>query len=769
MGGGRGGRFGVSVARLRRWLLTGVIVLLVALTGIVFFARWKTRKFLHDLPGKMGADIRSQANGYTYSQSVKGRTLFTVHAAKAIQRQNGKTTLHDVSLTLYGPVGSNRADTIRGAEFEYDQPNGVVRATGEVFMDLASPADDHVAVDGKAKPAGKRITATTSGLIFLQKLGVAATDQPIHLQYGELRGGATGADFETDTGVLRLRSNVQMDGVQDRQPLHLRAASAELDRTTRVATLHTADVTSGSTHAAGDTVVLDAGPSGGIDVIRADGHAVVNGADGLSAAAPKMVAHLNAASKPSLVTMTGGVRVVSQDSTGTAQEAVMHFNAAGQPSVAEMTGTVRLHETSASSVDDLAADKLLANLQQDASRRSVLHDATASGSAFLHTVSLTTPARSTTVRGDTLHAVMGHAGRKTFVAALTGAGATGLDDDDGKGGVRSSTGDTLTVTLLPPGGAKAASAIQTAVQAGHVVVTAKSAAAKGKAASETRATAARADFAGDGGRLTLTGSPVVTGDGMQMAAERVVMLQASGDAEATGAVSGVYVPADKPDAEPVHVMADHATVSNSGGQARFFGGAKAARMWTGTAQVEAPVIELERGTGRMVAHAPVGSAGAGVVHLLLPVAAAKGKTGTARVTGSSLLYVPAEGAKAAHADITGGVRMDSAGSVLTAKQAVATLSGAQPSGVMSGSVQQVVATGDVRLRQPGREGQGDRLVYTAADELYVLTGSPKVVDSQKGSITGTTLVLHGVDGSVEVSGAGTQRVHTETDAATPRR
>jgi len=200
MGGrrGRGGRF--SVARLRRWLLVGVIVLLAALAGIVGYARYRARKFITDLPHRLGIDVKSETNGYTYSQSVKGRTLFTLHAAKAIQRENGKTTLHDVSVIVYGPVGSNRQDSIKGAEFEYDQPNGVIRAAGEVHLDLASPAQQGAA----AKPDAKRIEVTTSGLVFLQKLGIAATDDPIHFTYGDIRGDAKGADYDSDTGLLRL-------------------------------------------------------------------------------------------------------------------------------------------------------------------------------------------------------------------------------------------------------------------------------------------------------------------------------------------------------------------------------------------------------------------------------------------------------------------------------------------------------------------------------------------------------------------------------------
>lgn len=760
MGSRRGRAGGFSVTRLRRWLLVGVVVLVAALAAFLGIARYKARKLLHDLPGKLGIDIKSQANGFTYSQSVKGHTLFTLHAAKAIQRQNGKTTLHDVAITLYGPEGSHQTDSIRGAEFEYDQPNGIVRAMGESHLDLASPQQQ-----GKAD--AKRIAVTTTGLVFLQKLGVAATDQPLHVDYGDLHADATGADYETDTAILHLRSAVTMHGTQGGKPVIMTASSAELDRTRRLTTLHGATVRSDDTTASGDLVVLDAGPSGGIDEIRADGHATIQSGDGIRAQAPKLVAKISEQGKPTIAVMSGGVTLAQPDGTGSAQTATIHFNKMGAAETADLTGSVTLDQNSDSSHDHLTADTLVTVLAQDARHHTVLQNATATGHAQLRSVSTGQPAKTTVVYADTLHTILATSGNKRYVASLAGSGNTKLNEDDGAGTLRTSTGDTLVVKLLPPGSAKSNSSVQSASQNGHVTVIAKSPAKGNKAASETHATAAHADFDSSTSKLVLTGTPSVTGDGMQITADRIALTQGNGDADATGNVRGVYQ-SQKND-EPVHVTADHATVASP--VAKFFGGTHAARMWTTSSQMEAPVIEVDRSTNRLMAHAPSGSLTTGTVHLLLPPSAT-GKNsksdGLVRIIGSSLLYVPADKTQSAHADVTGGVHMQTAGASLTAKQAVATLSGTSPN-VLSGNLQQIVATGAVTLTQPGRTGQGERLVYTSADEKYVLTGTaqnpPRVTDSQKGSITGPTLVLHGADESVEVEGTSSRRVHTEVDAS----
>lgn len=82
----------------------------------------------------------------------------------------------------------------------------------------------------------------------------------------------------------------------------------------------------------------------------------------------------------------------------------------------------------------------------------------------------------------------------------------------------------------------------------------------------------------------------------------------------------------------------------------------------------------------------------------------------------------------------------------------------------------MVATGHIEMDQPGRRATGEQVVYTASDGTFVLTGTatalPKVVDEQRGTVTGTSLRFHPGDDNVVVSNGGEsgsgQRVRTET-------
>jgi lipopolysaccharide export system protein LptA len=806
-----------SVARLRRWLAAGAILLVIILGGLLSYAHYKAKRLIANLPHQLGIDIKSETNNFTWSQSIKGRTLFTLHAAKAIQRENGKATLHDVNITIFGPVGSNRQDNIQGAEFEYDQPNGVVRATGDVHLDLASPSQE-----AAAKPGAKRIIVVTSGLIFLQKLGIAATDQPLHFIYGDMKGGATGADYETDTGILRLRSAVTADGTQNGQLVHIRATAAEIDRNTEIANLTNAHITSDDNIASGDNVQLQIAKGGGVQAVEAQGNTSLESSTGIKAQAPHMHARMTPQGKLENVLMTGGVQLQDAGGTGSSNQATLHFNPAGLPLQAVLDGAVKLSQTANNgALNTVTAPHLVAGLMQDATQHTQLRQAVATGGAVLHSVAPKTlpngktVSQTTILHADTLHAATEADGKQRYISQLDGAGSTRVEQDDGAGNLRTSSGDTLQAKLAAPGHAPkkpgtGAGTLQSAVQTGHVVVTQHTAAANGKPAQDSRATATRADFDQVTNKLVLTGSPQVTGPGLQMAADRIVMAQTGGDAEATGSVNGTYVQDNtngKP-AEPVHVLADHATVAGGGASAIFYGGSKPARMWTSTSQMDAPVIETERTTGRLFAH---GNSPADRIHLALPQAQPKPKpqidtsaqaqttppappksqakpagklesaAGVVRITGGTLTYLPAEGTKLAHADIAGGVRMDTPDSELTASDAVATLQSsgapgngarAQP-GMMAGNIETILATGSVRLQQPGRIATGERLLYTAAGQRYDLTGTtaapPRVVDSLKGTTTGAALIFHGGDDSVEVVGEPGRRVRTETQTAHPSR
>ncbi len=130
----------ITIKRLRLLIVGLACLLMAVLGGFLIYARYRIRHFTKDLPGRLGMNIQQTANGYTYSQSEKGHTIFTIHASKLVQfKGNGHAVLHDVGITLYGPPGTDREDRVYGSDFDYDQNNGIASAKGEVQIDLQAP------------------------------------------------------------------------------------------------------------------------------------------------------------------------------------------------------------------------------------------------------------------------------------------------------------------------------------------------------------------------------------------------------------------------------------------------------------------------------------------------------------------------------------------------------------------------------------------------------------------------------------------------------
>jgi lipopolysaccharide export system protein LptA len=842
-----------SVQRLR-WVLVAVAVLLVGvLAAYIGYGRYRQIAALRRILQKSGVHITRDTNGVTYSQSVGGKTIFTLHAAKATQIGDGKWALHDAEMTLYGRM-PERPDHIYGAEFEYDEKEGVARALGEVHMDLEAPqsvangkAADPLNAEAHAEST-EVIHVRTSGLVYLRRLGVAATDQAVEFRYGGVECTAVGAEFNTNQNILHLLANVQMDGVAHGKPMHMTAARADLDRTTSTANLVEPVVTSGDGSASAHTAVLNVRKDGSIERLVATGDVLLRtGTQEIGAA--RLDAVLNERSVPETAKMSGGVTMVDRDARrpmdGKAAQVDVAFDAQGAVKKITGTGGVML-----SSVDRVAGggedvnglarglkgQTMVATFVPTTKKsKTRLSDLLVTGDARGRSESLVAPStaakagaaktltgtkvKTEQIAADNLHVVFGvGTDGKVSPRRLYGTGHTLLQQDAPMEEREVSTGDTLDATLssAPVKGNSGAITIASVVQTGHIEIHSRAAdkvLAGGKIESgeEATASATRAEYNGTSERLTLTGAPRLSDKTATMTAGVVVVDQRTGDAEAHGAVetamegspgsgsgsgsgagsgSGSGLSAGP---QPVtHVLSSSARFVHATQLMEFKGtDAEPAKMWQDASQVDAATLLLD-GVRRTFSARP--AAPGGLVHAVFAGKATQAVTAAktekkstseagkvVRVSGRKMDYSEAQ----REATFTGNVRMDGDMGEVTAQQAVVFLSqpkagtpkpadsGVTAANPLGGSLDRAVAYGDVQLVQPGRQGVGDQLTYTAAMDSFVLTGTaghpPHIVDAQQGNVTGTTLVFGQSGSTIVVAGdtapgkSGHGRVRTETE------
>ena len=857
-----------TVARLRQGIVVLACLLIAVLIGVFIYARYRLRHFEKDLPARLGINIQQTANGFTYSQSSQGHTLFTIHASKLIEyKKGGQAHLHDVAITLYGPPGSNRIDRIYGADFDYDPQAGIATAKGDVQIDLAGlgaqagaepanpparqPSTQPVAPDDSAAEQNT-IHVKTSALTFNQKTGEASTDEHVEFQLPKAGGSSMGASYNSKTGLLILNSQVEITTSNNGNLAVVHAAHAQLLRDSKQAFLINASSEYQAEKGSADQAIIYFRPDGSAQHIDAQGHVRVVTDSGAEVTSQTSQIQLDAKSQPLQADMGGGVNFVSNDANqsmhGNAVEGTLTFGANSTLKHAQFRNAVSFvdqvlklaNDPTGTASRQVQASKLDVDFVPGPDgKKSVAQKALATGNASvnLHTIPSKGPQELTTITGDQLLATLDNG---TTIKQLDGSGHTKIVDLAQDGSTNTSTGDQLHMTFSPqakpaPAGTTLTAAdgivkqpskhsssadsqtsqVETAIQDGNVVLTQTPAKKPGVTADPATLTAwaKHAEYHASDQILHLTGNPRLNdGQSLQMAAEAIDYHRDSGDATALGSVKATYTQPNKqaiaPASQaptlggqgPVHVTADRGQLQHATNNSIFYGSVHSpARMWQGTNSVLAPVIELSKSEQTLKAHGDERNTDPVVNANLTSALGAKHQQSVVRVHSQTLFYSDAE----RRADFQGTVTAEDPDGVIRADQTQVYLVPSQksPAGSHAESngqnstaqlsskqspppqtpaqtptqtptqtqIDHIVATGRVVITQPGRKGVGEKLVYTADDGRYVLTGTPgnppHVYDQIKGTTTGATLIFNSQDDSVVVSGGQSRAV---TDTRTPK-
>jgi lipopolysaccharide export system protein LptA len=645
----------VTVERLRLAILGLAGVLLVGVLLFFAYARWQIRRIGRDLPGKLGIEIQQSSNGFTFSKSQGGRTLFTLHAAKTVQyKGGGHAILHDVSITLYGAQGGT-VDHIYGDDFDYDPVNGIVRADGAVQIDLQVPTVSSAPAAGTPSDASKStVYVKTAGLTFNEKTGLASTSQRFEFELPQAKGSAVGASFNSTTGELILQSDIALESSLDGNPLFLHAHHAQFDRASRILYLLADETEYAQSRSSSDQAIVYFRPDDSASEIKARGHVTIVGSEGQRITSETAHVSLDLKSQPQQVDLMGGMLYVSNDALrqvhGSASTGTLFFGPGATVQKAHLESTVSIvddekpqPQTSPASTPasgsylslnrEVRAGQLDVDFSSDAARRPIAQRLLATGAASIHirTLYAATPPEETSIDGDRLLAILQGG---AVLSSLQGDGHTKLTMADTKGSTQTSTGDKILLTFAAPSPAKTAKLVRAKTQAstpppggqfapvplqsdqlqsaqlqsleqtGHVTVVQTGAASAPAPSRTLTATAERATYDAATQLVRLYGGPpegdprVREPDG-ELTAVTIEFERATGNVTATGQVKATYrqSPAQPGiafgGAEPIHVVAGRAYVDRAADLTTFYGEANAdARLWQGADSISAPVLEL---------------------------------------------------------------------------------------------------------------------------------------------------------------------------------
>jgi lipopolysaccharide export system protein LptA len=286
-----------------------------------------------------------------------------------------------------------------------------------------------------------------------------------------------------------------------------------------------------------------------------------------------------------------------------------------------------------------------------------------------------------------------------------------------------------------------------------------------------KAWAQRGEYTVSDQMLVLTGSPRVVDTGMTTTAQTMRMNRATGDAIAEGNVKSTYSDLKaQPDgamlasSDPIHVTSRSMTAHRTPTVAVYTGDA---RLWQNANVVEAPTLQFDRDHRSLIAQGAAQGTPAQPVSTVLAQIDKSGRVTPVHITSARLNYTDAE----RKIFLDGGVTAKGSDATLTGQQMTIFLlpriqspTAAGPG--TPGQVERIEVEHKVVVTQPTRRATGERLVYTAGDDQYVMTGGPpSIFDAEHGKITGDSLTFFRHDDRVLVEGKEKSPTVTKTQVA----
>jgi lipopolysaccharide export system protein LptA len=761
-----------DVRRLRKWFALGAIFVTLLVAG--YWGYNKARNYTITQAAKkagqkLGVDIQQSAKGWTVSRSEGGRTLFTIRASNALRfKEGGRAELDEVNIVVYGRE-SNRFDQIYGRKFSYDPRTEDIRAEGEVHIDLESNAEGPVQPD-QAPPSELKnpIHLKTSGLAFNRTTGIAQTSELIEFRVPQASGTARGATYDANANLLTVKSDLRIRTTGP-DPATILAARGTIDgNTPRQAVLESVRVQrAGGSSFDADKLTIFLRDNNTIDHMVASGSVRVRaeGDTPVEARAPEATFQMGERDEFRSATLSGGVSLASGGKTpmsGSAARMAVDFAGKNVAQAVHAMGNVRLLQTgSGTQATEMAADgidfriaegKYLANGVTQGKAQIVIRGSPGQAKAAAPTLA---PNDETVITAGRFEAQFG---RDNRMRGLHGEPDARIVSKVPGQPERVTTSREFDVAF-----ASGAGTISSITQSGDF-----------KYVEGTRtATAQRARYSVSDNLITASGSPRVTDTNLELTANTIRLNRATGDMAAEGEVKTSYQQAGgRPNAQtgamfgsgdPIHATAPAMTAKRTG-QARYSGGA---RLWQGANIVQAPAIEFDRERGTLVAQGTAAQPASTV--FVQPDKS--GKLTPVNVTARRLTYSD----QTRQGKFEGGVTLRGSDATITADHAdvylkarpgAAGLPPAAGEGGQASQLEKVVAEGGIEIQESNRRATGTKLVYTAADGRFVLTGtegkSPSIFDAERGTITGDSLTFYSRDDRVVVGSSESSRTVTQT-------
>src|SRR5262245_49923238 len=192
---------------LLRWTIP-VVVLLLAVVPVWNYLKQRSARPLQPQQAKqLLRDLAVRTEGFTFSRTERGKTLYTIRASTNLGFKDNKNMLEDVDVTVYGKTDDEPVRRIHSKFCSYDQQSNDIRFEGDVEVQL----DDKTWVRGPELTYDHRSRIVSSAMRTM-----------IH-QKNSMEGYADSLEYGLDNRLLKLAGNVD---VRAENHMALQAGSA---------------------------------------------------------------------------------------------------------------------------------------------------------------------------------------------------------------------------------------------------------------------------------------------------------------------------------------------------------------------------------------------------------------------------------------------------------------------------------------------------------------------------------------------------------------
>ena len=754
-----------QIIRLGR-ILPAFIVLVVV--GAVCFSYYKRSLLFRDPTERekklLPENVASVVEGFSLLQSEKGQTRFEIKAKLNLGYKDNKNLLESVNVKVFGKDGT-RHDTITSDHCAYDQEKEEIVFSGNVVVTLShvGSGPDQAKVAPTANDTLTTIQMDT--ITYLKASGKAQSDDLVRFARGNMRGTARGLTYDSNQESVHLHSEVQID-VQPadprKPPVHLRCdaldylkasgkidmrsnvslreGSRSLDAKQLIAWLREVDSSVSRIDALGQVRTVSRDPGSLLEVDAEEVSYFFDGTgrwlDKVSARRKVRMWPLDPAEKRELV--AEAVDIGLKPSTNLmsslqARENVTLVMADRKtrdilrqdnpfPNFAQ---DARFDKTSEPGDKRVKASEMLVTFRDDGKQISQVQT---SRQSLLEEFPLRPERDKTNLTANAF--LLLFAPDSDRIEKFTADDRVRVDVIAPAPPVKTSTSDHLEAFFDP--NTRQLSQLR---QFGNFRYN--------EADQEARAGEAR--YFAEARRTVLKDSPVVKDASSRTSADVFEFEPAQNLVKARGNVRSAFESSDKPAQpgmfqtdKPVYASADFLDVQTRNGIATY---RQKAKLWQEDQVIRASTLVLHRNEKRLVAETQVVS----LFYLEQESAEKKKDRKPATVQAERLVYEDS----LQKATYSRNVRMNSASGRLNSDQLEVFLREENN----RKSVERMLATGKVKIEQPGKLATSESAEFFQSEKKVILTGGmPRVLDSERGSTVGPRLTMHFDDGSITVAG-----------------